>query len=225
MSDDDRDDGDGRAPDEGEESSMDAFLETLAVSLRPDDIEDARHEAILAQALGDEVAAHEREPTAAETRASETLRDLLALGVGPIPVQGSGAASEAEVRLVMLARALRLAYSPGAIDQLTNERLLKPALALPSRAAVRRYVAATTFVLVAAAAAVFGLFLRTEKPAGSARADLRALPMIEAHTTTTLFNPTEPFPRSGGTTSRVDRIEASRNAELRENLFASWGVE
>ena len=221
MSDDRRHDDDPELGSEGEEGSpMDAFLETLAVSLRPDEIDETRHEAILARALG-ETPASEAAPDAAEVRAAETLRALLA----GEKADGDAKAREAEVRLLMLARALRLAYASGAIDQLTNERLLKPALALPSKASVRRYVTATTFVLVAAAAAVFGLFLRTEKPAGTARADVRSAHMIGAHTTSTLFDPAEPFPRSGGTTSRVDKIEASRNAELRDNLFASWGVE
>ncbi len=159
----DRDD--DLSPEEGEPEAMDAFLEALASSVRPEEIDPARHDAILARALG-EVAEDDEEPSASEseTRRATTLRDLLegALRAGDRGV------TESESRLVLLVRALRLAYAPTAVDQVTNERLLRPALALPSRLAARRYAGATAFVLVAVAAA-FALFLRPAKPGTSAR--------------------------------------------------------
>jgi len=214
--------------DEGD--SMEEFAEALAVSLRPRDIDPAAHEAILARVLGEgvlgedagdgSVVAPEAPAQEDEARRAEILRALLEPNAKKLD---QPLAAAEEKRLAALARALRLAYAPTEIDELSNERLLKPGLAIPARRTVRRYVAVTTFALVAAAAVVFGIFVKQPKPGTSAMRTTNVT-MIEARSTTSLFTP-EPFPKSGGTTSRMDKIESSRSSELRDNLFSSWGVQ
>jgi hypothetical protein len=216
--------GDDLEPPESSDGDLEEFAEALAVSLRPREIDARRHEAILARALGGSEADAEEEAEAQpdERRRADILRELL----DPSRRTGTSSADASlEHRLAGLAHALRMAYAPHEIDQLTSERLLRPALKLASQRTSRRYVAATGVVL-AIAAAVLLFFVRPNTPnGGSQQAYLPKLPMIGARSTMDLFDPAEPFPRSGGTTSRIDKIEASRSAELRDNLFASWGVE
>jgi hypothetical protein len=79
-----------------------------------------------------------------------------------------------------------------------------------------------------AAAAAFALLLRSaseEAPTSAVAVAPSALAppaLARSRTTSELF--AQQFPLRGGTTDRVDRIAYARQQDLRENLFASWGV-
>ena len=75
---------------------------------------------------------------------------------------------------------------------------------------------------VLAMAAAGALFLRVGERADSA-SSLAAAPALTApRSAQDLFD--EPFPRTGGTSERVDRIASARERELRANRYAAWGV-
>lgn len=213
---------------EGSDAEIAAFSEALTAALRPSDIDPDKHEEILARALGlsDEHEASEAsEPPAdeAELRRSTLLASLLESDMSRVDGSDPGL-----LRLALLARALRLAYAPTAIDDVSHQRVLTNGLKTPTRVAARRTVVGAVFVLVAAAAAVFGLYVQQPKtnqdPATAMRATTRA-PLIEARTSFDLFDPMKPFDRTGGTTERVDKITTTRASELRDNQFNAWGVQ
>lgn len=216
---------------EGSDAEIAAFSEALAAALRPSDIDPDKHEEILARVLGlgdDEASADDAiasEPAAdeAELKRSSLLASLLESDLSR--VDGS---NPELLRLALLARALRLAYEPTAIDDVAHQRVLGAGLKTPTRVAARRTVVGAVFVLVAAAAAIFGLYVQQPKttpdPATAMRATPQA-PLIEARTSTDLFDPMTPFDRSGGTTERVDKITTTRASELRDNQFTAWGVQ
>ncbi len=219
---------------------LDGILEAIASSARPRPIAADVHERILRAALGLSDEGEKEAPgadlsaevvtaSAEESARAEALRRALELSASTTDLDSLDGIEHPEVmRLVALARALRLAFSPPAIASLTSERLLKPALSQPSRKGNVRLLFATTTVLAALAAAFVGLWLRSDpSQAPSARLDnvRAALPMIPVRSTEALFEPLDPFPRAGGATERIDKISASRGAELRNNRFAAWGVE
>jgi hypothetical protein len=81
---------------------------------------------------------------------------------------------------------------------------------------------------IAALAAGIALVLRTTEPSSSPLADAtlskgRELPAV-ARSADELFEASVPFPRTGEESTRVDRIESSRAADLRKNRFLAWGV-
>ncbi len=196
------------------EEGLDPLAELLVASSRPRDLDAALHDRILARALG--TAAVDDEPAASteEKKGAELLRRAL----------DGGAEDEVVGPLVALARALRTGYRPTKLDELTGERLLRPALALPQRRTQRvtLVVAVTTAVAIAAAAALF--FRSPPPPVDGTSASLELLPgMVEARSTTELFGQDD-FPAVGGTTDRIDRIQSSREADLRTNRFVAWGV-
>jgi hypothetical protein len=118
-----------------------------------------------------------------------------------------------------LAEALRAAASPRPLDPARHDQLLARALAapagqlivVPARRWQRSAIVATALVAAACALLVLG---KTRPPAPPA--------LVASRSTQELFD--EPFPRSGGSSARVDRIAAARGRELRHNRFASWGV-
>lgn len=198
------------------DDGLDPLAELLVASVRPRDLDAALHEQILARALGSEAEeADESEPTAAEKKGAELLRQAL----------DGGADAGAVGPLVALVRVLRATYRPTPLDQLSAERILRPALATPGRRTQRvtLVVAVTTAVAIAAAAA--GLFFRAPPaPVDGSSASAQLLPgMVEARSTTELFGQ-EDFPAVGGTTERIDRIQSSRESDLRNNRFVAWGV-
>jgi len=112
-----------------------------------------------------------------------------------------------------LARALRNAVDPRPIDELSHRRLLDRALPKKSR----RIEIAVLFAAAAAflvAAFAFG----TQRPSATAAAAL-----VGPHTTQGLFS--EPFPREGKTSARVDAIALSRGRDLRQNKWTKWGLK
>ncbi len=219
---------------------LDGILEAIASSARPRPISDDIHERILRVALGltDEseievvardIPAEVVTASAEESARAEALRRALELSASTIDLDSLDGIEHPDVmRLVALARALRLAFSPPAIAPLTSERLLKPALSQPTRRGNVRLLFATTTVLAALAAAFVGLWLSSD-PAQTRSARLddarAALPMIPVRSTEALFEPLDAFPRTGGASERIDKISASRGAELRNNRFAAWGIE
>ncbi len=144
-------------------------------------------------------------PSPEEEAAARALAEALA-GAAPHPA-------------LDLAEALRAAAAPAPLDEARHEQILARALGPPagrvivvpaSRWQRSAFVAA---VLVAAACAL--LVLGKTRP--------RAAPaLVASRSTQELFD--EPFPRSGGSSARVDRIAAARGRDLRHNRFASWGV-
>ncbi|XXX80405.1 hypothetical protein WMF30_16705 [Sorangium sp. So ce134] len=222
----------------------------LRAAARPVGLDRADHEALLARALGDEGAP----PTRAELRAAERLREALEPGAagGGAPGRGGGSAGEAELvspgardELAELAGALRAAWRPAPLAELRSRALVEGALRAAPAPRARRIAPVTMAALstlaaaAAAAALIFGQ-LREERasvarapgaaaaPVGAAAAPVGAaaprLPLIEARSTTALFDPAAPFPREGGQTERIDRIAAARASDLRQNRYAAWGV-
>ncbi len=214
------------------EEGLDAFSEMLVSSYRPHEIEDDVHERILARALGSDAGSGSRAPAAPlapeapatepERRDAERLRRAL-------EVKDEG--PDAEVHpLAAVARALKHAHDPAGISELRNEALLRPALKRGSSAKRTGYVAVTIVSAVAIAAGFFGLFMRSPAPKEDPSAMNAPAPrmeimpgMFESRSTTELFSEPD-FPREGGVRERIDRISATRNAELRENRFVEWGV-
>ncbi|MBL8744319.1 MAG: hypothetical protein JNK04_24600 [Myxococcales bacterium] len=212
----------------------DAMGSLLAAALRPGELDEEIHEQILAKALGGaqartDVAARpaasaalseEAPASAAETRAAGELRDALE-------------ARKTDHPLVGVAHALRHAHAPRPIDDIRNEALLRPALKLSSFAARRRVAVVAVFGALAVAAGFLGLYISQPAMFGvapPAPAAMVAPPgdvflpgMVEVRSTNDLFQP-EDFPATGGATDRIDRISQARQADLRQNRFAAWGL-
>lgn len=138
-------------------------------------------------------------PTEEELAESERLRQALE-------------DSRSSHRDAELARALRNAVDPRPLDELSHRRIL-------DRVVPRQSRFATVTVIFAAAAvflvAVFALQGR--------KADAPAAALIQPHTTQALFS--EPFPREGQTSARIDAIATSRGRDLRQNKWAKWGLK
>jgi hypothetical protein len=156
-----------------------------------------------------------------ERAAAALLRDALAR---------PESASDDDV--AQLARAIAAAARPREIEPLRNEALI--ARALRGRGRRVRDVAA---LVVGAIALAAGAVLVLRSPDG---ADVRgpapiasvaptaapdaAMAAVRARSTMDLFDPAEPFARSGGESSRMDKIARSRSADLRTNRFKAWRV-
>jgi hypothetical protein len=202
---------------------------SLRAAWQPPELALRDHDALLARALG----AVDAPSTNAEERAAALLRDAL---------EPSGSAARTAARLALegsheealadLARALRSAHRPAALEPARNEALVARALERrPRRAATRRLVPVTMSALAAVAAlaagVVFSFRAKDSTPAASAPAAQMAranLSLIRVRSTDDLFDPAAPFPREGGESARIDRIAMARAADLRANRFASWGV-
>lgn len=176
-----------------------------------------RHDELIRDALSslpDVVARHEAPATEDERLAAEALA---------VALDGGAPAHELPEHHLVLA--LQAAHSPRPIAPLRNELLLARALASKSkrsRPALRYFGGA-----LALAASVFLVFQvsRTSAPPDPRSAEAVAAPTFsQSRSTAELFDPATPFPRTGGTTSRMDRIATARAAELRDNRFAAWGV-
>jgi hypothetical protein len=232
---------DGASAEEREEASRlrnaleggaDPMLGLLSAALRPGELDDDIHEQILAKALGStgssaaaplrEAAVVDAPADASETRAAGELREALATRAADHPLVG-------------IAYALKHAHAPRAIDDIKNETLLRPALKLSSLAARRRVAVGAVVGALAVAAGFLGLYITQpamfgSQPTAPAAAVAPPAPpdafvpgMVEVHSTGELFQP-EDFPRTGGATSRIDRISQARQTDLRKNRFAAWGL-
>jgi hypothetical protein len=211
------------------ERALDQGIDPLAAALRsayrPSLLEDVDHEALLARAFGDAGAP----PTAAERREAERLAGELDA------MKGRRAAPERKSEPAEIAEALRAAWAPRSIEPLKNEALIAKALQkAPSRRRRALPVTMAALTTLAAVAAGITLFfgraqdLNQSAPTAAAPTNagtsVAQAALIRARSTTDLFDPETPFPRSGGTTERIDRIVSARSADLRANRFAAWGV-
>jgi hypothetical protein len=144
-------------------------------------------------------------PSEEELAESARLREALA--------DPSKASEDAE-----LLRALASAHAPREIDPLVHRAIVEKAVsaARPRRGVVIRV--AFGVAAVVAAAALILLFIRTlPRPSDGTTAQVSM-----SRSTQPLF--TEPFAPQGGESARIDRIAMAREADLRENRFARWGV-
>lgn len=208
------------------ERALDQGIDPLAAALRsayrPEPLEEVDHEALLARALGDASAP----PTAAEKREAARLAGELDA------MKGRRAAPEPKSEPGELAEALRAAWAPRSIEPLKNEALIAKALQkAPSRGRRALPVTMAALSTLAAVAAGIALFFgqadKESAPTASAptsAAQSAQAALIRARSTSDLFDPETPFPRSGGTSERMDRIVSARAADLRANRFATWGV-
>jgi hypothetical protein len=159
-------------------------------------------------------------PSAEEQDSALRLRDALATKREPL-VTDPGA--------LQLARALRSAFAPAALDEKEHRAILDAALAkmpagqgkqasnviaLRRRATVVRV--AFGFVAGGLALAASIVLVVTSAPSAGSEA-----PLAKARTTQPLFS--EPF-KPGETSARIDRIASARAADFRDNRFTKWGV-
>jgi hypothetical protein len=160
--------------------------------------------------------------SAEETTEAEDLRR--ALERGP---QSRGESAAAE-----LARAISLAHTPRPIGEAEHGAIVARAVARgearrPRTRSQRLGGVITIGGGLALAAAIF-LVVRTRPeggpptPAAASPAAASLEPLVPVRSTQPLFR--EPFAKTGGESARIDRITASRGADLRDNRFAAWGV-
>lgn len=135
-------------------------------------------------------------------------------------LDGEMSASEDE-----FAEALKAAYAPQDIDHATHERLVSKALEqLPTAAAKQKvskenrvakwvFGASTTLAIAAGVALILKTSLTGPGPSQPE--------LVKCRTTADLF--AEPF-AAGEQSSRLERISAARERDLRANSFARWGV-
>ncbi|MEO8875737.1 MAG: hypothetical protein ABI461_09140 [Polyangiaceae bacterium] len=162
-------------------------------------------------------------PSEEELAAAEQLR--LALE------DPSRASNEAE-----LARALSLAHTPREIPADVNAALVAKSLEKmavkrasdPQRGRVIRvaFGAVAATLAIAAAAILFVQFNAGNAPQVAVLTP--AVPLVQVRSTAPLFH--EPFPASdlgrvATASTRIDRIAMARGDDLRENMYASWGVK
>jgi hypothetical protein len=125
-----------------------------------------------------------------------------------------------------LARALSLANAPRDIPESVHSALIaksldKTAAKRAERSNVVRvaFGAATAFAI---AASVF-FFVRFNSETSSApQVATIAIPLVQVHSTAPLFH--EPF-NAATASARIDRIALARSDDLRENMYAQWGVK
>jgi len=188
-------------------------------------------------------------PSQDERRAADALRHVLDGRAGPLAPDEK---DDGATRAAELVQSIRAAASPVSLSRERHQQILDRALgatassardgapeqvggdqrsAMVARSHDRRSRSKITYLawggaasLVAMAAAI-ALVIRSESPSPSLAAKASAVPrpaFALARSTTDLFS--ESFPRSGGTTGRVDRIAYARAQDLRENQFARWGT-
>jgi len=181
---------------------------SLRAAHHPPRLPEDDHEALLARALGDPLA----KPTRAEEAPAAELRDALDR---PRPARDAVEGHE----LVELARTLQAAWKPAVLPPLHNEALIAKALARGKRRRTGEIAGVVAGVLALAAVIALSLGRGPDRPVGVAQASL-----IQARSTMDLFDVSQPFPRQGGESSRIDRIASARSADLRANRYTSWGV-
>lgn len=115
-----------------------------------------------------------------------------------------------------LARALAASHNPRDLTPQHHRELV--ARALPRRRAVVIRVAFGASAVLAAAAVA--LLVLGGGPGGGSPSQPPSLAV--SRSTQPLFP--DPFARTGGETTRIDRIALARAADLRDNEFAKWGV-
>jgi len=176
------------------------LMQAVRSAESPPELDLQVNERLIAAAFEDPVAP----PTEEELRESAQLREAL---------DGGKTTPDAE-----LAGALAAAATPQTLERDRADELVERALAAPKRRSNVIYVA---FAGVAAAAAVAAAAFVVLAPA-EPRSAQPSVAFAASRTTTDLFG--EKF-KPGETTMRVDRIAASRERDLRSNLYLAWGVK
>jgi hypothetical protein len=169
--------------------------QALVVAFRPQALAESRHDALLAAALVDPLA----EPSAEERAAAEELRRALDTG---------GADSDAE-----LSRALAAPFrTPGdAVLARVTAAALERSLPRPK---LVRLAVGVTAALSLAASVVLVLSASSQDATPPVR-------LSQSRSLSPLF-----AQQADETSSaRLDRIVALRSRELRDNRFATWGVQ
>jgi len=146
-------------------------------------------------------------PSAEEIAAAESLRDSLA--------DPSVKSADAE-----LARAVALSHEPRAIDLEEHRAIVARAIdvGLRRRTRTRGVVIRVAFGAAAVVALAAGIVLVV----GRVGSPVEATALAVSRSTQPLFS--DPFPKTGSESSRVDRIAMARSGDLRDNEFARWGV-
>ena len=121
---------------------------------------------------------------------------------------------------VELMRSLRNAVEPRAIEAATHKRVLDSVL---PPVAHRRSQALYWIAGGLAAAAGVVLVAQNVDRGGRHTPTASMSDLARPHSTGELF--TEPFPKEGKTSQRLDTIVASRGRDLRHNRYAKWGVK
>ncbi len=134
----------------------------------------------------------------------------------------SRASEEAE-----LARALSLAHAPHEIPQSVHSAIIaKNVEKMAAKSAPRGRVIRVAFGAGAAAlalAAAILIWIRTNDLTPSTAPMTAPAPvLLQARSTSPLFD--APFDAQS-TSARIDRIAMARSDDLRENMYASWGVK
>ena len=183
--------------------------ERLATALRhafsPSEIDPARHEQLLSEALLDPFAPASPE----ELVESERLRRALD-GHGDLDHQD-----------FILARALAAAHAPQAVPSSTLETAAGKAQPPQPPRGARVLLVRFGSVVAALAAAAAVLFSFGSQPSRSPAPDLQALTLAQSRSTAPLFRAVATV---GAPSTRIDRIASVRERELRENRYALWGV-
>ena len=176
------------------------LMQAVRSAESPPELDLQVNERLIAAAFEDPVAP----PTEEELRESAQLREAL---------DGGKTTPDAE-----LAAALAAATTPRTLAGDRLDELVGRALAAPKRRSNVIYVA---FAAVATTAAVAAAALLVLVPADP-RSTRPSTAFATSRTTTDLFR--HKF-RPGETTSRVDRIAASRERDLRSNRYLAWGLK
>jgi hypothetical protein len=200
MSDTPKRDRPGEEPDELGSEEERALAEALIASVRPTPLSSARHEEILARALG---------ATPEEDAATpEELADASAFAQA---IDGRGDHAD-----LALARALRFATRPEALAAEALEGALARSLGQRKRAPNVYFVSFGAASAVLALAAGVLLFLRFEPAEPEPRPEL-----LLSRSLAPLLGP-EAADLSAS--ARLDRIASARSRDLRANRYAAWGV-
>jgi hypothetical protein len=113
---------------------------------------------------------------------------------------------------VALMRALRHAVEPRPIEAATHARILERVVPKPKRST-------SFYYLLGGLAAAAGVVLYLQSASRLNAPQAMALELVKPHQST------EPLPKEGVGSIRVDTIVASRARDLRKNRYAKWGVK
>jgi hypothetical protein len=153
----------------------------------------------------------EREPKQSEIEAGHALAEALS---------GKEPATDEDKELVDLARSLRAANAPTAIDAKDHEEILSRALS--KRGGAKKSdgggrVIRVTFGAVAALALAAAIFLVVTRPKPQDESSEVAT-FARSRSTQPLFS--QPF-KPGDAAARIDRIAMAREQDYRENRFTA----
>jgi hypothetical protein len=172
----------------------------LRAAWQPTQVDPSLHARLLARALEDPLAP----ATASEQADAGQLRDALQ----------DGSPHEA----AELARALRSAWQPAALDARVHRTLVARAVRPRHNVVFVAFGAAAGVVAIAASVL---LVVRTAVPERAITRSTTGDVLTRSRSTAPLF--ADKF-RVEDTTRRIEQIAAVREQELRRNRFATWGV-